>query len=1290
MLRTFQFVHLAVLLFVGRASAQDESADFFENKIRPVLVERCFKCHGTEAKGGLRLDSREHLLKAVVPGKPESSLLIRAIQRTDKNLQMPKGEDSLTPDQIQHFVAWIKMGAPYPSTKAPVDLTAARRFWSFQPLKNSAIPKVKQTTWPQGAIDQFILAKLEEKGMKPSPTADARTLLRRITYDLTGLPPTPEELDAFEKEYAAKPRAAYEKAVDRLLASPQYGVQWGRHWLDVARYGDTRWVGAGEDRRWPFAYTYRDWVIRALNEDMPYDRFVTLQVAADQTPGAKPADQAALGFLTVGRWFTGNLHDVIDDQIDVVTRGFLGMSAQCARCHDHKFDPISTKDYYSLYGLFAASRMPVEGSGTLAALPEVAPPPVDAATEKELARLREELDKVLNDRLTAVRNEYRAPAKIEEYLLAAESVVMKTDNDVRALAKSKGLNESILFRWVRYLQRTVKTPHPIFAPWHAFAELPEAEFAAKAAMVVEQVKSNKMLNKHVAAILTPLPPSLPQLAKRYTEIFLKFDLPDQSPDFEQESLRQVLRNNDSPVQVSLGELGQYMSKDEQSRVVQMRRALLAKLTPLSEEADQFLAYRHEAAVAVAEVTEFFDKRRTAVAAELRSPAKIADYLLSAHEAKSAGELQFKAIVKNRKLNDLLLRRWMEFLQRNDPIFDVWQAYAALPEKEFAEKAAAVTAEIRKSPSKIIAAAFAEAPKSLQEVATRYGELIAKFNSPTAASDPEQEAIRLVSVAPGSPLSFDADTVLDYFTRKDTDELRNKENKLARIYLDHPGTSPHAMSLRESPRGYAQKVFVRGNNNVLGDDAHGRFLSVLSSADRQSFHPGKGRFELAQAIVDPANPLTARVMVNRVWQWHFGSGLIRTPSDLGTRGTEPSHPELLDMLARKFVADRWSLKKLHSEILLSATYQQSSNVPHQEDPDNRLLGRMSQRRLSFEEMRDTLLSAAGKLDTTIGGRPIDLTKAGAGRRTIFGTVDRINLPGFYRYFDFPSSDAHLPERHETIVPQQALFMMNNAFVMDQASHLAQRVESITEPGERITALYRMAYGRRPSGEELALGKEFTASAPIVTDDSISDPWRYGHGRYSEKQGRVLDFESFPFFSNGQWRGGPQDSDPMLGRAGLNSRGGNAGRDSTLAVVRRWIAPRDGKLKISGVLSVQANSINPSGDGVRGRIVSSRQGQLGTRLAHGTEETTDFDAIEVKRSDTIDFVADGRGRDQQAGFTWAPVIRMEDTDMANVYRVHWDSAKDFPSKSPPSNEPRRFGVWERYAQVLLEANEFLFLD
>lgn len=355
----------------SRAATPDPAGiEFFEKNIRPLLADHCYGCHSAKAekvKGGLWLDTREGVLKggdtgpALVAGSPDNSLLIKAVRYTDPDLQMPPKNKKLPPKQIADLEAWVRMGAPDPRTgpaisQAPPD--KARAHWAFQPVVAPAIPKVKHRRWVQTPVDAFVLAKMETRKMKPSPPADKRTLIRRATYDLIGLPPTPEEVAAF---MADKSPGAFAQLVERLLASPHYGERWGRHWLDVARYADTKgYIGAG-DSRYPYAYTYRDYVIRAFNEDLPFDRFIVEQIAADQLkPGEDNRSLAALGFLTVGRRFINNENDIIDDRIDVVCRGIMGLTTACARCHDHKFDPIPTQDYYSLYGVFKSSTEPGE------------------------------------------------------------------------------------------------------------------------------------------------------------------------------------------------------------------------------------------------------------------------------------------------------------------------------------------------------------------------------------------------------------------------------------------------------------------------------------------------------------------------------------------------------------------------------------------------------------------------------------------------------------------------------------------------------------------------------------------------------------------------------------------------------------------------------------------------------------------------------------------------------------------------------------------------------------------
>jgi len=1318
------------------AASADEIArtgeDFFESRIRPVLVKRCFKCHsGDKREGQLRLDQRVALLKGgqsgkvVLPRDSNGSLLIRAIRRADRDFRMPPDDaDRLSAEEVRDFVAWVKMGAPYPdapghAVASPVaDLREARRFWSLQPITRPQPPDAEPHDWPRNDIDRFVLDRLTANRMQPSVRAGEQALVRRVTYDLIGLPPTSAEIDAFLADGSAD---AFATVVDRLLESPQYGAHWARHWFDVARYGDTRWVGAGEDRRWPFAYTYRDWVIQALNADMPYDRFVTLQIAADQVPDARPADHAALGFLTVGRWFTGQLPDVIDDQIDVVTRGLLGMSAQCARCHDHKFDPISTQDYYSLYGLFAASRMPVDGNGILGDLPEVTPRPVDAATEQDITQLRSRIDEFLDIRVTALRNDFRARPKLLEYFRLATTLLDKDDNEVRAFATSNERDERLLLRWVRYLKRTLpqpkRDPHQIFAPWHVLAAVPVADIPTTIKALLDRQKADK-LNPQVAAMLSPAPVSLDELATRYVDLFLKHDLEDRfedNKDYDKERLRQVLRGNDSPVHVRMNELGQFLSPAEFETLTGLRRKLHTKLAGLPEQADQFLTYQHEAKPLLSKLNSFLEERREAAAAAVRSPDRIATYLLTAHEAKDVEPRQFRNLAKSRQLSPVLLRRWIDFLQRleqHDSVFAAWRIFTA-DDNDFATQSQEIAERARQASSNLaVVAAFQTPPATLLDAANQYGELLARCHQNESFTNADFEAIRQVVSAANSPLRYSPNGVVDHLTRRETDQLRNHERNLARLYLESPGTPALAMVLRESSGSYAQRVFVRGNPHHAGEMSHGGIPLVLTDQPQQ-FTRGRGRWELAQSIVDERNPLTARVIVNRVWQWHFGSGLVRTPSDFGTRGAAPTHPLLLDWLAAQFMADGWSLKKLHRRILLSSTWQQSSQdnpTYRSTDPENRLLWRMDRRRLSFEELRDSLLAVSGRLDRKIGGRPSDLVKNIIRRRTVFGKVDRMALPGFYRYFDFPGANTHVPKRHETIVAQQALYLMNNGFVLDQAGHVAHRTATTEDPAARIGAMYRLVLGRSPSDEERSVIQEFINSQqpadPVVESDAVGakgddeaatptaaapDPanaWRYGWGSYDETRQRVTDFNPFRFSTGDRWRGGENENDPELGRIYLHSRIGHAGPNSELSVIRRWIAPRGGKLSISGAVSSQLNSTEPLGDGVRARIVSSRRGQLGVWLVCGTEESTDIPDLTVEPGDTIDFVVDARGRETHGSFAWAPILRMDaSADSVTNEALVWDSAKDFKT-APPTARP--FDVWQRYAQVLLESNEFTFLD
>jgi hypothetical protein len=377
------------------AEPSPQAVEFFEKHVRPVLAGKCFSCHGPQKqRAGLRLDIPNGVLKggdngpAVVPGKPDQSLLIRAVRR-DGELKMPP-KSRLSPGEVENLTAWVRQGAAWPAASPAVVAGGAeevRRHWAFRPVRKPAVPAVRSACWVRTPVDAFVLAGLEARGLAPAAQADRRTLLRRLSFDLLGLPPTPEQVQAFEADTSPQ---AYEKLVDRLLASPHYGERWGRHWLDVARYADTRGYVFTEERKFPYSYTYRDWVIRAFNEDLPYDQFVVQQLAADRLPlGEDKGPLAAMGFLTLGRRFLNNQHDVIDDRIDVTTRGLLGLTVACARCHDHKFDPIPARDYYSLYGVFASSVEPRDPP----LLTSARTTPETLAFEAELKKRTDEVEK---------------------------------------------------------------------------------------------------------------------------------------------------------------------------------------------------------------------------------------------------------------------------------------------------------------------------------------------------------------------------------------------------------------------------------------------------------------------------------------------------------------------------------------------------------------------------------------------------------------------------------------------------------------------------------------------------------------------------------------------------------------------------------------------------------------------------------------------------------------------------------------------------------------------------------
>lgn len=738
--------------------------EFFAARVRPLLVRNCLSCHMDSPKGGLRLDSRDALLKggvsgpAIIPGDPHDSLLIKTVRTNDPRTKMPP-DQALSENEIADLVEWVKKGALWENAIADSEITeylitpAHRSFWSFQPLRKHPAPEVRPKEWSRNPIDQFILAKLEERKLKPAPRAARRILIRRASYDLTGLPPTPEEVEAFLADQSPD---AFAKVVDRLLASPHYGERWARHWLDLVRYSDT--AGDSSDYPIPQAYLYRNYVIDSFHRDKPYDQFIREQIAGDLLPG--PDDQQAwerviaTGYLSIARRFSvrpeRNMHLTIEDTIDNLGKTFLGLSVSCARCHDHKYDPISMQDYYALYGIFDSTRYPFAGS----------------------ENVKEQRDLI--------------------------------------------------------------------------ARLPQSK---------------------LDAVLKP--------------------------------------------------------------------------------------YRVELDPIEAEIQRLEQERTGAVAqiAEGRQPSRLPD--------------QIKAEINK-----------LEKLRK--------AVFAKMPDLEMA-----------------------------------------------------------FAVADGTP--------------------------------------------------HNARIQARGDPRNPGQEVPRRFLQILGGRELPSWVRGSGRLQLAEWLADPHNPLTARVMVNRIWQHHFGKGLVATPSDFGVRGKSPSHPELLDYLAVRFVESGWSIQAMHRLILLSRTYQAASEGGASNamiDPDNQFLWKFNRRRLDAEAIRDSLLMISGDLDTTRPGphpfphhstwtftqhKPfVDVYESR--QRSIYLMTQRIQKHPYLAIFDGADTNLSAAQRQVTTTPLQALFMMNSTFVHERAEQLARRLvtEAAGSTG-RIDRAHRLILGRPATPGELRQGEEYLEKA-----------------------------------------------------------------------------------------------------------------------------------------------------------------------------------------------------------------------
>lgn len=1184
--------------FAASVGAQDkpltpEENEFFEAKIRPALIEHCHKCHSgdkdAKVKGGLQLDSKAGLLKGgttgpgLVPGQPDRSLIIKAMRFTDPNLQMPP-KDKVPDSVLADFENWVRMGAPDPRTgkaaamlKSEEDLAKARKHWGFQPVVKPELPKPKAhlKSWIQNEIDLFVLAKLEEKGMFPSPVADKWTLVRRAYFDLLGMPPSVKEAEDFVNDES---KDAWPKLLDKLLASPHYGERWGRYWLDVARYADTRGGGnnAGRmgDNRLLHAYTYRDWVVNAINEDMPYDKFLKNQIAADCIPGTQTKDLAALGFLTLNRG-VNNQQERIDDRIDVITRGTMSLSVYCARCHDHKFDPIPTKDYYSLYGVLDSSADAV--AKPVIVKVEDTPQYRDYLAKKAQIEANQEAFRVS----TVVGFVSEAKNKTVEYLMANHYAAMGNTNfmfDGRAnqqrFNQTTKLRFEVAGEWKKYLNRRSKSTDPIFAPWHDYSKLVEDDKVSEKDF---QIKAKELAAKYMSKDGEPMKGLNPIVAKTF------------------------------------------------STPVSSLRMVAERYFKLFSDAD---------------------------------------------------------------------RAW----------------------------ASAVSVDSKKKKD--------DDDPALKKL-----------------SDPALEQLRQVYYAKDGPVSFTYDRIAGF----NNGAIRNNElqtfgDQMDKLEASHPGAPPRAMAVGDAtPRN--AKVLIKGMPNNPGPEVPRQFIEVLNP-NRKPFSKGSGRAELAEEIASKSNPLTARVLVNRAWMNHFGGALVRTPTDFGVRADEPTHPELLNYLSAWVMENNWSVKALHKYIMSSATYMQSSDdraKPLINDPANLYVWKMNRRRLDFEGFRDSLLAVSGKLDPTIGGRPVKITPEGANplgypenpyRRTLYGYIDRGNLSSLYRTFDFANPDATVGMRFSSTVPQQALYLMNSPFVAELARGIVHRedVKNKVDEEQRIEMLYEICFQRLPTPLETKIGMKFLEDQSGVKTSDVKPTWQYGYGQYNAKTRQVAFFKMPNYVSGpGGMRGNMNQAVTGYYDGGTNARlsgiklTATGGTPGNVAVIRRFTSPVDATLSIDGVLS-QTGQL---GDGVGGYIVHSRTGQLAYYSLTGKTRTTDtkIGKVEVKKGDTIDFIVDNGGKGNTIGddFRWIPTLKVgasgagamaSATPAMNPFggamapaaapaaaaapagamapmggamggsSTMWVSSTGFAG--PNAGQQKPLDTWEKYAQMLLLANEMSFVD
>lgn len=1084
-LRTFVILSataLAAMCSSNRAHADDIGVEFFEKKIRPVLVTHCSECHAADAKklgGGLLLDSRDGVRKggdsgvAIVPGKPDESRLIKAVRYTDDSMKMPpKGK--LPAAAIADLEEWIKRGAPDPRDK-PVPTKAndsweetmrdRARWWSLQPVRNVEVPRPQQADWSDLPVDRFVLARLEKQGLKPAEPAEPRTLTRRLSLVLTGLPPTSDQIAVFLRDCESmRPAAANEKLVDSLLNSPHFGERWARHWMDVVRFTETH------GNEWNYevhhAWRYRDYLIRTFNADLPFDQFIREHIAGDLLPTPRWNEKERFNESIIGTGFYrfGEVnhddcislpqigYDIADNQIDTLTKAFQATTVACARCHNHKLDAVSMQDYYGMLGILRSSRLVSHC---------IDAPDVNAELIQRLTELKTELRK----ELAAVWSQ--ETSQLARYMQAA---LAKRANRPDAAELAMGLDAKRLEKWIAAL---AAEKMPLEDPFESLRVLTTATMTDPALFSTEWQKLSERYAKEDR--------DRTEFNRTQFETFADF----RGDAFQK--VRTEWQIGGQALRTDPGRSGDFAVHPDGDVLIRAVLPAGCFTHALSEKLN----------------------------GTLRSPVLPLGKKNISFQVLGQRSSAVRLVSNNCQLNYKNYRaltsadlHWETFSPPDER--DALRTYAELmtmfDNPKFPDQLAALGGD--KDNYKLPWDKAAENPRSY------FG--ITRIVLHDGSEPPKAEMGHLRPLFAGNDLTSHADVLSRYVTvietalrawaeNRATDEEARWLDALLRreLLANQIGSSPRLTELAkeyrqmeaqlalprvvagvgESSGGYDQPVFTRGDVARPGEVAPRKFLEVLSASRDPFVTAGSGRLELADRIVSPSNPLTARVIVNRVWHHLFGTGLVRTVDDFGHVGELPSHPELLDHLATRFMAEGWSMKKLIRSLVLTRTFQlsnQPSAASREVDPQNRLLQHYPARRLEAEAIRDSILTASGRLDRTLFGHSVQPFRDkdyadrrlfagpldGLGRRSIYVKNNLMEGPKFLEAFNFPGGKVTQGRRDVTNVPAQALALLNDPFVLQQADVWAQRLVARTDDsiGARIDVLFQTALNRSPADDE----------------------------------------------------------------------------------------------------------------------------------------------------------------------------------------------------------------------------------